>query len=80
MSSRGWSSLGKTIAPRWGTERQRAVRIGIARRGLRRHLVARAGAAVLLLALAAGAIRAILTSGVHVPNTVLPGAPGSSIQ
>jgi len=83
MPERKWESLGKKVEPAWGPERDRLVRVGIARRAQRRRVAMYAGASVVALAVVAeGTYAFVSVRGTHaradVASVSTPVAPLSA--
>jgi transmembrane sensor len=67
-TERKWEPLGRKIEPRWGPERERVVRLAIARRERRRRVAIRVGMSLGLLAAVAGGLHAFLGLRTHAPT------------
>ncbi len=72
MAERTWELLGRKIEPRWGAERERAVRLAIELRRVSRRLSMRATLSVGMIAACAGGLYFLRVSREHAPVT--PGA------
>jgi ferric-dicitrate binding protein FerR (iron transport regulator) len=70
MPERMWEPLGRKIDPRWGSERERSVRVAIERRGARRRAAMRAVASVAALAAVAGGLYALRGARAHAPGAL----------